>query len=240
VQKYSLPFPVSLYSIPVVGSIAVWLSTNPTFAPLTWLLYRTFASNVVTLNDVQAYSFLLGKIDGGEGLLNVVNGADTSSKYSESLLKDLADAKFPTQAIWSKDHVIPESQHQLDTIKKLTKPTHVTEVPAKHYIQEDRPKEFAKLVGTFVRSVSKAFPEDEGHEHAGHSHSHAGHSHEHAGHSHEHAGDSHGHAEHAEHAGHSHEHAGHSHGHSHEHAGHSHGHSHGHDDTYGAGHNYGL
>jgi len=255
VEKYSLPFPVSVFTIPYVGQVATWLTANSVFSPVSWLFYRMLASNVITTDEVAAYGYFLGYHDKGEGFLKIASGEDTTPEHAQFLLQGLAKADFKTQTIWSNDAFIPSSQHQLDTIQKLAHPVTTSTIKSKHYIQEDRPHELAKHITTFVRSVTPdAFPEhvaDHSHTHAhggdaDHSHSHA---HGDAGHSHSHA---HGDAEHSHshaHAdeGHSHSHAhadaGHSHGHSHGHgdAGHSHGHSHGHgQDMYGAGHNYGL
>lgn len=85
------------------------------FAPsaVLFVLTSIIASNVITLEEVQAYSYLLAYDGHEETFLRVIDGLNFTKQHQNYLTKGLHDSNIPLQTIWVNDDIFSSSAQQV-------------------------------------------------------------------------------------------------------------------------------
>ncbi|HEY7256307.1 MAG TPA: alpha/beta fold hydrolase [Solirubrobacterales bacterium] len=148
VAAFHRPWPMHPFSLRGVGE--VWLRSMMR-VPFRQIYYLVGIGDrtAVPPVEVDVHHALLKRADGGRAFLQIMRGFELTVERERFLLDRLAKRPYPAQVVWgSGDRMLGEDR-RLAAIRALGVEA-ATMVPAKHFLQEDRPVAVAEAIAHLV------------------------------------------------------------------------------------------
>jgi len=152
VAEFHQPFPMMFFGWRGFREIMWQLFTNDVFSPLQYLIFKWRLSDNMEYTSMKAYSFLLSFDNGKDTFFKIMKNFNLTKEYRDFLVRGLHkyDSDIPKQLVWSTRDILPKSHGQAEFLHKSFQIEKETWIDAKHFIQEDKPEEFAHAVFEFV------------------------------------------------------------------------------------------
>lgn len=124
----------------------LWLRASPPF--LFALLFGAVGvedRSQISRREVLAYRELLTLGDGGRAFLRIMRGFELTTARQQELWQGLAEQRFPARIVWGRNDpaIGPD---QLEIAKRVLGVSEPTLLDAKHFLQEDHPREVAQAI----------------------------------------------------------------------------------------------
>lgn len=152
VDGFTKPWVMRPFGIRGVGE--AWLASMApaTFVPLMHLVGvkdRTASSR----DELAVYVDLLKRDDRGRAFLKVMRGFETTAEKQRVYVDFLTDAAFPIEIVWGADDPALGVGTKGAVFRRLLPDAPFTELPGKHFFQEEQP---AAIADRILAAVSRA------------------------------------------------------------------------------------
>lgn len=146
--SFHRPWPMHPFSIRGVGEI--WLRSMLRI-PFRQIYYLVGIADraAVPRAEVDAHHALLMREDRGRAFLKIMRGFELTPARERFLLDGLAERPYPAQVVWGeRDRMLgPERREAVQSALGVEQ---ATLLPAKHFLQEDRPVPVAEAIASIA------------------------------------------------------------------------------------------
>lgn len=156
VASFTKPWTMRPFGIPGVGELWLASMTRPAWR---FVFALQGAQGDVPREEVDAHLELLKREDGGRAFLRIMRGFETTDAKQRLLWSGLApDARpYPAQIVWGRHDPALGEDHRRTAERVLGVATAAL-LEAKHFVQEDRPRELAGLIADFATQAGRGKP----------------------------------------------------------------------------------
>jgi haloalkane dehalogenase len=148
VQSFHRPWPMEPFAHRGVGE--AWLASLRLPGAFLSLMRLDGVSRQVPAAEIACWVPLLFGDDGGQAFLKIMRGFELTAAKEQLYLGTVRQTRYPVQVVWgARDKMLPwrrwgvQAQHAAGTAEPIL-------LPAKHFLQEDKPQEIADAVSRFV------------------------------------------------------------------------------------------
>lgn len=142
-----------------------WLWLQSMRTPIILMLMRMIGvCDKPTNEELWAYAALLFREDGGASFLKIMRSFERTKEFESRIVDALENRNFPAQVIWGKQDPVLRVANYAPELCRILRLDEFNEVPGKHFLQEDSPKEIAAYV---ARLIAESGPADRASKNAG-------------------------------------------------------------------------
>lgn len=102
--------------------------------------------------EVNAYVDLLKKEDDGKAFLKIMRNFSDSENFRDLCYQAVQDVSYPVQAVWGAEDPALSIDRYGAEIKKIAGLGHITELPSKHFLQEESWLSIADKIDEMAKS----------------------------------------------------------------------------------------
>lgn len=151
VVNFKKPLPMRPFEKKILGEAQLKLVSHTTW-PLMFSKMGVNQADHIPDEEIKAYVDLLKREDDGKAFLKIMRNFSDSSEYRDICKKAVKDVPYPIQAIWGADDPALTLEEYGSEIKELADLKEFTELPSKHFLQEEVWAEIAEKITPLVRS----------------------------------------------------------------------------------------
>jgi haloalkane dehalogenase len=152
VESFRRPWPMR----PFVhrGIDQAWLASLRIPGAFLSLMRLVAVSRNVPAAEIACWIPLLFGDDGGQAFLKIMRGFELTAAKEKLYLDAVRQSRYPVQVIWGEhDRMLPWRRWGVQALRAAGAEDSIL-LPAKHFLQEDKPQEIADAVDRFVRRQS--------------------------------------------------------------------------------------
>jgi pimeloyl-ACP methyl ester carboxylesterase len=152
VAEFKKPWSMRPFGVP--GLNRLWLASTRLKPVFRQLMYMQGIADrdAVPAEEVDGYIDLLHYGDGGRAFLQIMASFETTEAKSELYAATLRNAAYPIQVVWGRDDPAL-SMERFGRIAEAMTGTTATQLPGRHFFQDDSAEALAAALVTFVRNA---------------------------------------------------------------------------------------
>lgn len=136
VVNFSKPIVMQPFEKKVLGEAQLKMVTHTTW-PLMFTKMGIVEDDAVPAEEVKAYVDLLKREDDGKAFLKIMRNFSDSEEFRKRCYAAVQNVPYPVQAVWgAKDPALNLERYGTE-IKEVAGLNHITELPARHFLQEE-------------------------------------------------------------------------------------------------------
>ncbi|CAM3159825.1 alpha/beta fold hydrolase [Mycobacterium simiae] len=144
VESFHRPWPMEPFAHPLLGE--AWLASLRIPGTFLSIMRLVGVSRHVPAAEIMCWKPLLFGDDGGRAFLNIMRGFELTAAKQQLYLDVLRDSRYPVQVVWgARDKMLPWHRYGVQAQRAAGLQDPIT-LPAKHFLQEDYPREIAEAV----------------------------------------------------------------------------------------------
>ena len=148
VQSFHRQWPMEPFAHRGIGE--AWLASLRVPGAFLSLMRLVAVSRHVPAAEIACWVPLLFGDDGGRAFLKIMRGFELTAAKEQLYLGAVHQARYPVQVVWgAKDRMLPWRRWGVQAQRAAGAQDPIL-LPAKHFLQEDKPQEIAEAVERFV------------------------------------------------------------------------------------------
>ncbi len=154
VDKFKKPLPMRPFEKPILGEAQLMAIQHPTW----YLLFSQLGVNhadALPKEEIYAYVDLLKLGDDGKAFLKIMRNFQKSDEFKQLCYRAVENVPYPIQAIWGADDPALDYEHFGNEIKRAANLSTVHKLDSKHFLQEEKPEEIARLVVQLAQKTNQ-------------------------------------------------------------------------------------
>jgi pimeloyl-ACP methyl ester carboxylesterase len=152
-STFHRPWPMHPFSIRGVGELWLRSLVRPAFTAIYYMVGIEDRS-AVPRAEVHAHHHLALREDRGRAFLKIMRGFELTEEKERFFLEGLGGRGYPAQVVWGReDRMLDERRRE--AVQRALGVEEPTLIPAKHFLQEDRPAEVAAAISELVAGVGE-------------------------------------------------------------------------------------
>ncbi|MBM4363752.1 MAG: alpha/beta fold hydrolase [Deltaproteobacteria bacterium] len=154
VHGFTKPWVMRPFGVRGIGEAWLATMTPTTIVPLMHLI-GVKDRKASSREELAAYVDLLKREDGGRAFLKVMRGFETTAEKQRMYVDWVTRAGFPIEVVWGADDPALGVDTKGAVFRRLLPDAPFTELPGKHFLQEEQPSAIADRIAA---AVSRAGP----------------------------------------------------------------------------------
>ncbi|CQD13860.1 haloalkane dehalogenase [Mycobacterium lentiflavum] len=148
VESFHRPWPMEPFAHRGIGE--AWLASLRVPGAFLSIMRLVGVSRHVPAAEIACWVPLLFGDDGGRAFLKIMRGFELTAAKEKLYLDAVRDGPYPVQVVWgARDRMLPWRRWGIQA-QRAAGATDSILLPAKHFLQEDKPQEIADAVERFV------------------------------------------------------------------------------------------
>lgn len=145
VDGFHKPWVMHPFEMRGVGEL--WLGSMNTFSIVPLMYFVGIADRKATPRvEIEAYATQLKLGDGGRAFLKIMRSFETTAEKQALYESSLKAAEYPIQIVWGARDTALSAKKFGAIAREVVPAAKYTELPAKHFLQEDQAPELARLI----------------------------------------------------------------------------------------------
>jgi haloalkane dehalogenase len=149
VDRFRRPLPFKPYAVPVLGEIALALTTERSFVALMRRI-GVLDWRAIDPAEIAAHVRLLKEGDGGRAFLKIMRRFELTTAKRDLYRSVVGGGRHPVQVVWGRDDPALRLDVHGEQAREATRGAPFHAVAGKHFLQEDQARVVAERVASFV------------------------------------------------------------------------------------------
>lgn len=151
VVNFKKPLPMRPFEVKILGEAQLKLVGYTTW-PIMFSKMGVNNADQIPEEEINTYVDLLKRKDEGKAFLKIMRNFSDSPEYRDLCKKAVKDVPYPVQAIWGADDPALTLKEYGTEIKEAADLKDFTQLPSKHFLQEEVWEEIADKISELARS----------------------------------------------------------------------------------------
>lgn len=151
VVNFKKPLPMRPFENKILGEAQLKLVGYTTW-PIMFSKMGVNNSDIIPAEELNTYVDLLKMKDDGKAFLKIMRNFSDSPEFRDLCKKAVTEVPYPIQAIWGADDPALTLEEYGSEIKELADLKEFTELPSKHFLQEEVWEEIAEKIAQLASS----------------------------------------------------------------------------------------
>lgn len=153
VVNFKKPLPMRPFETKILGETQLKLVGHSTW-PVMFSKMGVNNADQIPEEEINAYVDLLKMEDDGKAFLKIMRNFNDSPEYRDLCQKAIKDVPYPVQAIWGADDPALTLKEYGTEIKEAADLKEFTELPSKHFLQEEVWEEITTKITELARATN--------------------------------------------------------------------------------------
>ncbi len=151
VVNFKKPLPMRPFETKILGEAELKLVRYTTW-PIMFSRIGVNNMDQIPVEEVNTYVDLLKREDDGKAFLKIMRNFSDSPEFRDLCKKAIRDVPYPVQAMWGEDDPALTLKEYGNEIKTNADLSQFTQLPSKHFLQEEVWEEITEKIIQLVRS----------------------------------------------------------------------------------------